>query len=96
MAVLCSLSACQITTPNANEQFTKVAQSIVQYRESTSPYSSPQGVDGYLLANLSPEYLEQEYKNKIQLLADLDAVDTAKLSDENQINFSIIRAQVQN
>lgn len=96
MAVLCSLSACQITTPNANEQFSKVAQSIVQYRESISPYSSPQGVDGYLLANLSPEYLEQEYKSKIQLLADLDAVDIAKLSDENQINFSIIRAQVQN
>ena len=67
MAVLCSLSACQTTMPNANEQFTKVAQSIVHYRESTSPYSSPQGLDDYLLANLSPEYLEQEYKNKIQL-----------------------------
>ena len=96
ITVLCSLSACQITTPNANEQFTQVAQSIVEYRESISPYSSSKGIDGYLLANLSPEFLAQQYKNKTQLLADLDAVDAAQLSDENQINLSIIRAQVQN
>jgi uncharacterized protein (DUF885 family) len=96
ITVLCSLSACQITTPNANEQFTQVAQSIVEYRESISPYSSSKGIDGYLLANLSPEFLAQQYKNKTQLLANLDALDAAQLSDENQINLSIIRAQVQN
>ncbi|MBB1379691.1 DUF885 family protein [Pseudoalteromonas sp. SR43-2] len=96
ITALCSLSACQITTPNANEQFTQVAQSIVQYRESINPYSSSKGVDGYLLANLSPEFLAEQYESNTQLLADLDAVDATKLSDENQINLSIIRAQVQN
>lgn len=96
ITALCSLSGCQITTPNANEQFTQVAQSIVQYRESINPYSSSKGVDGYLLANLSPEFLAKQYKSNTQLLADLDAVDATKLSDENQINLSIIRAQVQN
>ncbi|MBB1327186.1 MULTISPECIES: DUF885 family protein [unclassified Pseudoalteromonas] len=96
ITALCSLSACQITTPNADEQFTQVAQSIVQYRESINPYSSSKGVDGYLLANLSPEFLAKQYKSNTQLLADLDAVDATKLSDENQINLSIIRAQVQN
>lgn len=96
ITALCSLSACQITTPNADEQFTQVAQSIVQYRESINPYSSSKGVDGYLLANLSPEFLARQYKSNTQLLADLDAVDATKLSDENQINLSIIRAQVQN
>ncbi|GAB0111164.1 DUF885 domain-containing protein [Pseudoalteromonas distincta] len=96
ITALCSLSACQITTPNANEQFTQVAQSIVQYRESINPYSSSKGVDGYLLTNLSPEFLAEQYKSNTQLLADLDAVDATKLSDENQINLSIIRAQVQN
>jgi uncharacterized protein (DUF885 family) len=96
ITALCSLSACQITTPNANEQFTQVAQSIVQYRESINPYSTSKGVDGYLLANLSPEFLAKQYKSNTQLLADLDAVDATKLSDENQINLSIIRAQVQN
>ncbi|MBB1444638.1 DUF885 family protein [Pseudoalteromonas sp. SG43-3] len=96
ITALCSLSACQITTPNADEQFTQVAQSIVQYGESINPYSSSKGVDGYLLANLSPEFLAKQYKSNTQLLADLDAVDATKLSDENQINLSIIRAQVQN
>ena len=96
ITALCSLSGCQITTPNADEQFTQVAQSIVQYRESINPYSSSKGVDGYLLANLSPEFLAKQYKSNTQLLADLDAVDATKLSDENQINLSIIRAQVQN
>ncbi|TVU72477.1 DUF885 domain-containing protein [Pseudoalteromonas distincta] len=96
ITALCSLSACQITTPIADEQFTQVAQSIVQYRESINPYSSSKGVDGYLLANLSPEFLAKQYKSNTQLLADLDAVDATKLSDENQINLSIIRAQVQN
>jgi uncharacterized protein (DUF885 family) len=96
ITALCSLSACQITTPNADEQFTQVAQSIVQYRESINPYSTSKGVDGYLLANLSPEFLAKQYKSNTQLLADLDGVDATKLSDENQINLSIIRAQVQN
>ena len=96
ITALCSLSACQITTPNADEHFTQVAQSIVQYRESINPYSTSKGVDGYLLANLSPEFLAKQYKSNTQLLADLDAVDATKLSDENQINLSIIRAQVQN
>ena len=96
ITALCSLSACQITTPNADEQFTQVAQSIVQFRESINPYSTSKGVDGYLLANLSPEFLAKQYKSNTQLLADLDAVDATKLSDENQINLSIIRAQVQN
>ncbi|KAA1150697.1 DUF885 domain-containing protein [Pseudoalteromonas sp. FUC4] len=96
ITALCSLSACQITTPNANEQFTQVAQSIVQYRESINPYSSSKGGDGYLLTNLSPEFLAEQYKSNTQLLAGLDAVDATKLSDENQINLSIIRAQVQN
>ena len=62
ITALCSLSACQITTPNADEQFTQVAQSIVQYRESINPYSSSKGVDGYLLANLSPEFLASSTK----------------------------------
>ncbi|GAA79874.1 DUF885 family protein [Pseudoalteromonas sp. BSi20495] len=93
---LCSLSACQITTQNADQQFTQIAKSIVDYRQSINPYSNAKGVKGYLLPNLSPEFLAQEYKNKTQLLADLDTVSIDKLSDENQINFSIIRAQVQN
>lgn len=94
---LCTLSACQTTSLNADKQFTQVAENIVQNRQDASPYNNnPQGVDGYLLPNLTAEYLAQEYKKNIQLLADLDTVNIDKLSDENRINFSILRAQVQN
>ncbi len=94
---LCTLSACQTTSLNADKQFTQVAENIVQNRQDASPYSNnPQGVDGYLLPNLTAEYLAQEYKKNTQLLADLDTVNIDKLSDENRINFSILRAQVQN
>ena len=96
MTLLCTLSACQTTNYNADSQFTAVADSIVDYRQSSSPYGNIEGVNGYLLANLSPEFLEQQYNKKTQFLAELDALDAASLSDENQINFSIIRAQVQN
>lgn len=96
MTLLCTLSACQLTAINADEQFTHVAQNIVQHRENTNPYNNAQGVDGYLLPNLSVEFLAQQYKKNTQLLADLDAVDVDKLSSENKINLRIIRAQVQN
>ena len=96
VTLMCSLSACQLTAINADQQFTQTAENIVQHRQNVSPYSNPEGVDGYLLPNLSAEFLAQQYQKNTQLLADLDAIDVSKLSDENQINYSIIRAQVQN
>ncbi len=96
IAFACSLSACQMTSVDSDEQFTAVAQSIVDYRKSISPYSNPEGVDGYLLNNLSAEFLEQKYQKNTELLTQLDAIDTQSLSEENRINLTIIRAQVQN
>lgn len=96
IAFVCSLSACQVTTVDSDQQFTTVAQSIVDYRQSISPYSNPQGVDGYLLSNLSAEFLDSQYQKNTALLAQLDAIDVNKLSEENRINLTIIRAQVQN
>ncbi|MBW4967827.1 DUF885 domain-containing protein [Pseudoalteromonas sp. CR1] len=96
MTFLCTLSACQTTNHNVDSQFTAIANSIVDYRQTTSPYANTEGVNGYLLANLSPEFLAQQYNKKIQFLGELDAINTNKLNAENQINFNIIRAQVQN
>ncbi|NNG42611.1 DUF885 domain-containing protein [Pseudoalteromonas sp. NEC-BIFX-2020_002] len=96
LALVCSLSACQMTDINSDQQFTDAAEAIVDYRKSISPYSNPAGVDGYLLSNLSAEFLEKKYQGNIQLLAQLDAIDKDKLSEENRINLTIIRAQVQN
>lgn len=91
-----ALSACTLTSPNADQQFEQVAQNIVDYRQSNNPYSNPNGVDGYLLPNLSADFLKQQYEKNTALLARLDAIDSDKLSGENSINLSIIRAQVQN
>ncbi|KPH62957.1 DUF885 domain-containing protein [Pseudoalteromonas porphyrae] len=96
LALVCSLSACQMTDINSDQQFTDAAEAIVDYRKSISPYSNPAGVDGYLLSNLSAEFLEKKYQENIQLLAQLDAIDKDKLNEENRINLTIIRAQVQN
>ncbi|WP_105265639.1 DUF885 domain-containing protein [Pseudoalteromonas sp. T1lg76] len=97
-ALVLGVSACAApskTAPlNQDETFTQVAEQIVKYRESVNPYR--QEVDGYLLANLSPEYLRAQYEQRQALLAQLDAIDSEALSGENKINLQIIRAQVQN
>ena len=96
VALACTLSACQVTNIDADQQFTQVAENIVNYRQSISPYDKENGVDGYLLENLSAEFLEQKYKKNTELLAELDAIDRDKLSEENRINLTILRGQVQN
>tara|TARA_B100001105_G_C22397904_1_gene447693 strand:+ start:1476 stop:3314 length:1839 start_codon:yes stop_codon:yes gene_type:complete len=96
VALACTLSACQVTNIDADQQFTQVAENIVNYRQSISLYGKENGVDGYLLENLSAEFLEQKYKKNTELLAELDAIDRDKLSEENRINLTILRGQVQN
>lgn len=96
IALACTLSACQVTTVDADQQFNQVAENVVNYRESISPYGKENGVNGYLLANLSAEFLEQKYQKNTELLAELDAIDRDKLSEENRINLTILRGQVQN
>ncbi len=96
VALACTLSACQVTNIDADQQFTQVAENIVNYRQSISPYGKDNGVDGYLLENLSAEFLEQKYQKNTELLAELDAIDRDKLSEENRINLTILRDQVQN
>ncbi|MEM0516082.1 DUF885 domain-containing protein [Pseudoalteromonas sp. YIC-827] len=97
-ALVLGVSACaapsKTVSLNQDETFTQVAEQIVNYRESVNPYR--QEVDGYLLANLSPEYLKAQYEQRQALLAQLDAIDSEALSGENKINLQIIRAQVQN
>ncbi|TQF73150.1 DUF885 domain-containing protein [Pseudoalteromonas luteoviolacea] len=50
----------------------------------------------YLLSNLTPEYLAALNEQRIHFLARLDSLDKTKLSEENQINLAILRAQIQN
>ncbi|MFY8275298.1 DUF885 domain-containing protein [Pseudoalteromonas sp. SSDWG2] len=98
-ALALGLSACASTALNdasadVDASFEKVAEQIVAYRDSINPYKNE--VDGYLLPNLTPEFLKAQYEQRMALLGKLDAIDVSALSDENQINLNIIRAQVQN
>ncbi|WP_338365050.1 DUF885 domain-containing protein [uncultured Pseudoalteromonas sp.] len=96
LSLIGTLSACSLTSPSPDSQFEHVAQSIVEYRQRVNPYAHAEGVDGYLLPNLSADFLKQQYEQKTALLGRLDAIDSRQLSSENSINLSIIRAQVQN
>lgn len=91
-----TLSACQLTQGDHNQEFTHVARKIMKFRDQIDPYQRTELTAEYLLPNLSAEYLAQENSQREALLAKLDAFDATRLSEENQINLNILRAQVQN
>ena len=78
------------------ENFSQLADSIIAYRDSINPYKQKQGDDGYYLANLSPQFLEQKNEKNQSFLAKLKQIDVASLDEQNQINHAIITSQVQN
>ncbi len=90
------LGGCAVTPPNQDKVFSDTAQAVVKFRQSLDPYEHDEGVNGYLLPNYSPAFLEQEYAQRKALLARLEAIDPASLNPDNQINLKIIKAQVQN
>ena len=76
--------------------FESVANDIVAYRKSVDPYQQKEGVNGYFLPNLSPEFLANNHAKNVAFLARLNAVDVSALDEQNRINHAIIVSQVQN
>ena len=76
--------------------FESVAKDIVAYRKSVDPYQQKEGVNGYFLPNLSPEFLANNHAKNVAFLARLNAVDVSALDEQNRINHAIIISQVQN
>ncbi|WP_394227479.1 DUF885 domain-containing protein [Pseudoalteromonas spongiae] len=76
--------------------FESVANDIVTYRKSVDPYQQKEGVNGYFLPNLSPEFLANNHAKNVAFLARLNAVDVSALDEQNRINHAIIVSQVQN
>ncbi|MFC3034276.1 DUF885 domain-containing protein [Pseudoalteromonas fenneropenaei] len=91
-----SLSACQLTTSDSNQQFSQLAEKIMQFRSDIDPYQREELNAAYLLPNLSSTYLAEENTRREVFLAELDKIERSKLSAENQINLIILRDQVQN
>tara|TARA_Y100001956_G_scaffold82910_1_gene106697 strand:- start:2485 stop:4281 length:1797 start_codon:yes stop_codon:yes gene_type:complete len=96
LSVTLALSGCQLTSQSLDTQFTRLTQQIETYRGEISPYSRQDLNAEYLLPNLSATALAEQNKQRVNFLAQLDRIDVSRLSSENQINHTIIRAQVQN
>lgn len=96
LSVTLALSGCQLTSQSQDAQFTQLTQKIEAYRGDISPYSRKDLNAEYLLPNLSAAELAEQNRQRVNFLAQLDSIDVSRLSSENQINHTIIRAQVQN
>ncbi len=96
LSVTLALSGCQLTSHSEDTAFTKLTQQIETYRGEISPYSRKDLDADYLLPNLTAAWLAEQNTQRLAFLAQLDGIDVSRLSSENQINHTIIRAQVQN
>ncbi|TMN35799.1 DUF885 domain-containing protein [Pseudoalteromonas sp. S2755] len=91
-----ALSGCAITGTDNNAEFTQIAGSVMKFRSDNNAYGRSDTKAEFLLPNLSAEKLATTNQQRLQFLAQLDNIDTSALSEENQINLTILRAQVQN
>ncbi|CAH9065735.1 hypothetical protein PSECIP111951_03428 [Pseudoalteromonas holothuriae] len=97
-AVLLSalLSGCQTTPKSSDDEFAQLEQQIAGFRQQVQPYKNRAEHMAYYLPNLSATALAEQQQQRVQLLLGLDNIDTQTLSEENQINYTILRAQIQN
>jgi uncharacterized protein (DUF885 family) len=90
------LSACQLTQTNFDTRFTEIADQIEVSRVTDNAYARTSLDDAFLLPDLSPQSLVNSYNKNLRQLNRLDTLPIQKLSAENKINFTILRAQIQN
>ncbi len=90
------LSGCNLSGTEHNKQFEQLASQIVEYRKSIDFYASKTGVNGYLLPDLSHEFLVNNYNQNKQFLSELKLINLKSLNRDNQINLPILISQVQN
>jgi uncharacterized protein (DUF885 family) len=107
-AIIITLSACQITSKNAasthntaNEQFDTAVQQLLNHRSSKGLYKQDNVENEAekkenLWPDLSPQALEKKYQERLAIASVFDEINQDALSDDNQINYSIIKAQLDN
>lgn len=91
-----SLTACQLTSIDADTRFTNLADKIEAYRNDNNVYAETNPNETFLLPNLSTEYLAQVHTTRLKQLEELDAIPVSSMDEDNQINHTILRAQIQN
>jgi uncharacterized protein (DUF885 family) len=107
-AIILSLSACQITNNNAkstkrtaNEQFDGAVKQLLEHRAGKGLYqqnkakNKAKNKENYW-PNLSPQALDKKYQERVTIATKFEAINQNFLSDDNKINYSIIKAQLDN
>jgi uncharacterized protein (DUF885 family) len=103
-AILVSLSACQLTMNSknsslttANEKFDSTVKALLDHRASKGIYqkSATLNEESYW-PDLSPEMLEKKYQQRLTIVAAFEKINQTSLSDDNKINYAIIKAQLDN
>ncbi|MCF6436434.1 DUF885 family protein [Pseudoalteromonas sp. MMG022] len=90
------LVGCKLTPKSADSEFTKLAQEVELYTKQIEPYKNQSLDMAYYLPNLSEDALADQYRRRQAFLSRLDNIPESQLNDENQINLTILRAQIQN
>ncbi|WP_440056171.1 DUF885 domain-containing protein [Pseudoalteromonas sp. T1lg65] len=91
-----SMAGCVTTSVDHDQQFSEIAQQIMAFRGQQNAYGRSQPDEAYLLPNLTADYLTDVNLQRVSFLERLDNLEKSQLSDENQINLAILRAQIQN
>lgn len=92
-------SSSQVAVVEVNQSkqaFDKVSQQIIDYRKSINVYQHKDGLDGYFLPNLSPQFLNANYLKNKGFKDKLTVIDVSSLSEQDKINHAIILSQVGN
>jgi len=85
-----------VAVNSATKAFEKITNQVVDYRSSIDVYQHKDGVNGYFLPNLSPEFLTRNYQKNKAFQKQLAAIDVAQLDEQDQINHAIISSQLAN
>jgi len=103
-AIIFTLSACQTTSTNtesainaANIQFDDAVKQLLDHRSSKGRYLQNNAEKpATYWPDLSPQALVKKYQERLAIAVIFEAIDQNSLSDENKINYAIIKAQLDN
>ena len=84
-------------TISTDQQLAKIIQAHENFYLKSSPFNQPEIVgNNAKLPDLSADFLLAQYKQGLAIYQQLIALDSAKLSQENQINFSVLTYSLKN
>ncbi len=104
LLIIIIINACLITSNNAsainrdaNEQLEAIIeQHEIFYLQSSPFHQAEVGGNNARLPDLSAKYLSEQYQQRLAIYRKLMKLEQEKLSQENQVNFSVLRYSLKN